>query len=317
MGLMDKLKNALFEEEYVEVEEKPKKPKKSINKIKEEKRVSEVKVTSYDDEEEKPIAKKIVSEKKEEVFETPKKEEFTFPAIDDDFFNDVVEEKKEETKFDFPYEEEKEEEIKPLYKTNKEEEYVKKYTSSEYGNYEKAKEKKIFRPSPNISPVYGIIDDNGETLKGEPRREIRLNSAVRSEKVDVDDIRRKAFGLRSEEVKTEPVEEEIEEETSIDLTTEDVPKVNKVTMGDAEEYFEDLGLEYNTDYIDAKKEKATGRRVSESYDEEEKLNIEDEKEDDDFKLPVYDKVEEEKETTDNDNLDDDNLFDLIDSMYDK
>ena len=45
MKLLDKLKNALFEEEYVEVEEKPKAPKK-----------------------EKPIAKKIVlPEQKKEV----------------------------------------------------------------------------------------------------------------------------------------------------------------------------------------------------------------------------------------------------------
>jgi hypothetical protein len=46
MGVFDKIKNALFEEEYVEVEEKPKKPKKT--KVKETETI------------EKPIAKKIV-----------------------------------------------------------------------------------------------------------------------------------------------------------------------------------------------------------------------------------------------------------------
>ena len=30
MGLFEKIKNALFEEEYVEIEEKPKKPKKKF-----------------------------------------------------------------------------------------------------------------------------------------------------------------------------------------------------------------------------------------------------------------------------------------------
>ena len=50
MSVFDKIKNALFEEEYVEVEEKPRvKPKK--DKIKKER---EVKVH------EKPIAKKVV-----------------------------------------------------------------------------------------------------------------------------------------------------------------------------------------------------------------------------------------------------------------
>lgn len=33
MGLFDKLKNALFEEEYVEIEEKPKKPKKKLLRV--------------------------------------------------------------------------------------------------------------------------------------------------------------------------------------------------------------------------------------------------------------------------------------------
>ena len=50
MKLIDKLKNALFEEEYVEVEEKPKK-----KEIKREKRGKE-EITKK----EKPIAKKII-----------------------------------------------------------------------------------------------------------------------------------------------------------------------------------------------------------------------------------------------------------------
>ena len=79
MKLFDKLKNALFEEEYVEVEEKPKPVKK-----------------------EKPIAKKIVlpeqkrevkkemPEKEiEEVVEPPKKD-FKFPAILEDDFIDLT-----------------------------------------------------------------------------------------------------------------------------------------------------------------------------------------------------------------------------------
>ena len=37
MGILDKLKNALFEEEIVEVEEKPKKPKTKTDFFKEKK----------------------------------------------------------------------------------------------------------------------------------------------------------------------------------------------------------------------------------------------------------------------------------------
>mgnify|MGYP006379090361 CR=1 FL=1 len=50
MGLFEKIKNALFEEEYVEIEEKPKKPKKEV----------------FKKEVERPIAKKVLLPKKEE-----------------------------------------------------------------------------------------------------------------------------------------------------------------------------------------------------------------------------------------------------------
>ena len=43
-------------------------------------------------------------------------------------------------------------------------------------------------------------------------------------------------------------------------------------MGDALEYFEDLGLEYNVDYVDASN--TVGRRVRDNYDEEDLENEE-------------------------------------------
>ena len=62
MGVLDKIKNALFEVEYVEVEEPPKVEKK--------KKPKEVKV-----EEKKPIAKRVVLPgKREEKIEELKKE---------------------------------------------------------------------------------------------------------------------------------------------------------------------------------------------------------------------------------------------------
>ena len=59
MGILDKIKNALFEEEYVEVEEKPKKVKKDLVKnrsISKDNRVDE-----------KPIAKKVVLPEKKDI----------------------------------------------------------------------------------------------------------------------------------------------------------------------------------------------------------------------------------------------------------
>ena len=58
MGVFDKIKNALFEEEYVEVEEKPKKPKRDLFKKD---------ATRDKKREEKPIAKKVVLPEKKEI----------------------------------------------------------------------------------------------------------------------------------------------------------------------------------------------------------------------------------------------------------
>ena len=87
MKLLDKLKNALFEEEYVEVEEKPKKKDIRKEKLKKEE-VPKV---------EKPIAKKIVPKEpvkveKDELEEQPEKiikeekNDFKFPMMDDTDF---------------------------------------------------------------------------------------------------------------------------------------------------------------------------------------------------------------------------------------
>ena len=68
MGVLDKIKNALFEVEYVEVDEPEKKEKKSRNKEKTK--------TSEKDSSSKPIAKKVVLPgKKNEKVEELKEEE--------------------------------------------------------------------------------------------------------------------------------------------------------------------------------------------------------------------------------------------------
>ena len=146
-----------------------------------------------------------------------------------------------------------------------------------------------------------------------PKREVHLSSYSR-ERVTVDEVRRKAYGnltddlaadINGEEEKKAKVVEEVKEEDNllVDLSDDEKPTVSEVTVGDAEEYFNDLGLEYNIDYKDSSKERATGRRVTEDYDEEEKKKEE----------PVTDKKEESVVATDPST--DDNLFDLIDSMY--
>ena len=323
MKLIDKLKNALFEEEYVEIEEKPKRKEIKKEKLKKkEKPKKEPIITEV--KEEKPIAKKIVQpkEEKEEIKEEPKvnehehlgeslayqeeKQEFKFPMVSDNEFvvDDYV---KEEIK------EEPEKRVNEnIYKPIREEEHkpygLEDYgiPEPEYGTYEKKEERGYFKPSPIISPIYGILDKNYKKDEIKEKREVRLTSSYAREKIDVDDVRNKAFGVKREVI---PIEEEDNEEDNIveednnflDLSSEeDTPEVKTVTVGDAEEYFEDLGLEYNVDYKDKSKERATGRRTDIVKEE----------------APEIEENEVETEETPSEE-DGDNLFDLIDSMYDK
>lgn len=331
MKILDKLKNALFEEEYVEIEEKPvKKP------IKKEKKVDKIKEISKEIEE-KPIAKKIVlpeREKKEEVKITTSddfveeevkevKKEKTFPIIsDNEFLTDpVVEETHEEPiveKKKNIFEKYEEPKMENTYQQKKQEQHPKLYgmdeipiPEPEYGTYEKD-DRTYFKPSPIISPIYGILDKNYRKEEIIPKREVRLTSAYSRENLDVDAVRKKAYGTLSNDVET--ITDEVEEsnftdQDLVDLSSvNETPEVKKVTIADAEEYFNDLGLEYNVDYKDGQKEKATGRRYTETEE--------------DF-APVVDKEEfEARQNTDSivedDSIgDDDNLFDLIDSMYEK
>ena len=322
MKLLDKLKNALFEEEYVEVEE-PKPVKKK----------------------EKPIAKKIIvedkpkkqapkedliveEEKKEEKVETPNRD-FKFKAILDDDFIDLEEEKKQKPlpKIE-PKKEEKPKPVKkevketrPLYQGEKKQEDKNLYSGGskisntntdneikihEYGSASRQHEKKAFHPSPIISPIYGVLDENYKKDDIVTKKEVRITSSYKSKNIDVDSVREKAYGnsddIFEEELTSnkqkEPTKEETEdfaikeEDSLLDISDDNTPSVAKVTMGDAEEYYSDLGLEYNIDYKDVSHEKATGRRTDlKNFDEEEPKN-------DDASI-------------------EDNLFDLIDSMYEE
>ncbi len=313
MGLLEKLKNTFFEEEYVEVEE-VEKPKK----------------------EPKPIAKKIESkhkkeeEKQQEVYQEVKTEETSFPEKTDN--HDVVSEEKPvyadkellKTDTNIQYFEdddfvERKEEIrsvpevkKKLYGGDPEQIYEKiSYTESVSKPYSNSDAKNGFKPTPIISPIYGILDKNYKKEEVIDKKD-KPSSYVSRKNIDLDFVRNKAFGGNVEEKETDfsyPSTEEdsytddempIEENLLYDMTKSDeAPAVEKVTIADAEEYFEDLGLEYNVDYKDSRYEKATGRRSRITKEE------------------VSDEVPKKKKAEENESKLEDNLFDLIDSMYEE
>ena len=304
MGVFDKLKNVFFEEEYIEVEEPVKKQKKEkptiakkidlpeMPKIMEEKTAREIEI-------EEEVVERVERKGNLERESRNSEREFRFPMSfeEDDFKVDSYEPPKEKRRVVEPQDEKTPYET--AYGIKKDEKPKIEYQPSglyEGGDYKK--ETKVFKPTPIISPIYGILDKNYKKEEIVQKKEVRLSSAS-SKKVDLDTVREKAYGdlvsditasmmedeisREIEESVVEPIE--IEEETTLyDLTDDSSPVVNSVTVGDAEEYFNDLGLEYNVDYKDHSKEKATGRRSDKSKNES-KQEVED------------------------------SLFDLIDSMY--
>jgi hypothetical protein len=166
--------------------------------------------------------------------------------------------------------------------------------------YENNQTKKGFQRSPIISPVYGILDKNYKKEEIVSKREIRLTT--NNQKADLDLVREKAYGDLANDI-SDSIHDEIElldteddnpkESASLlyDLNDETSPSVKNVTMGDAEEYFNDLGLEYNVDYKVEKEEPS----IKNEYIEDDKKGE---------KNPDKDEEEEVE------------LFNLIDEMYD-
>lgn len=212
--------------------------------------------------------------------------------------------------------------------------------AKEYGTYENKDEKSYFKPSPIISPIYGILDKNYKKEDVVSKKEIRITTNYSRTNLNVDDIRNKAYGRRStveQEIVTpsvknqEPsfeVDDDEEDNLLVDLSDEkEKPEVKSITVGDAVEYFDDLGLEYNVDYVDA-----TSRNKKRSNDLEEDIKntmVNEvkpvdlvETHTDPPKIIHSDAVGVENKKTvevrkesNNTEDDEDNLFDLIDSMY--
>ncbi len=317
MGFVDKLKNIFFEEE--EEDEEAIEDTRPLKKLKEKEKVKErgeIEVSKEPQEE--VIAKKveIPRRKKEEITEEPpraveeinynqqprrfretpeqyeeipreeppKKEQSKISNIifdDEDFLLSDIKPKEE------PKREEKTSKVRDSYKEREIRE--KEPPTYEYKRKEETKPRG-FTPSPIISPIYGILDKNYRKEEVKEKKEIRLTSRV--DRLDLDSVRNKAFGdlendlfpgSIDDDIKTEIPRQEINK-IKEDMEDDGKPVVDKVTLGEADEYYSDLGLAYNTDYKDISKEINDGK-VKSKKEKEGRLE--------------------------------DNLFDLIDDEYDR
>ena len=258
MGLLDKVKNLFTEEVEIEEQEEIKPKKKKMKKEPEEsiqKEVIKVEIPSP-----KETRTRSNSKKYEEIEESPKvsndvKEDYKFPFFDDDDF-DMVDVK--------PKKEEKKEVRTDIYNPPKE-------------------EKKIFKPSPIISPVFGFMDKNYSK-----EEIISQKKSYNSKKATVDEIRDRAFASLESDIENEMFG-------------------NRVLFDEANEGMEEFDEEKSTDKV-------------ESFDSEviaEKPRHENIADDED----LTDLLEAEMSKSDDRKKDkprkisDKELFNLIDSMY--
>ena len=230
MGLVSKLKNILFEEEEVEIpviEKKEKKPE-VVREYKELPKKEEVKITNYQNydnlepviREEKKMEEKVrfnaadnnvVSER--ELFKSEKT--FNFPAFDEEEFESFVPKKRTTNVLEHERKRvEKKNEYKPEYR-------------KDYKKPEEPKEVKKFKPSPIISPVYGILDKNYTPDEITTRTEV---TSTRS--LDVDVVRKKAFGKQEEKVieKKELKDEDIVIDKALEEKIEKARTIDELMM---------------------------------------------------------------------------------------
>lgn len=286
MGLLDKVKGILFDEEEIEIPEIKEETKKEIkiNKIKEEENpIKEIKIPKDD-----------FSDREYKSEST-----FTFPI---DFEDDEIEPvKKENAKPKVVRE------TKPVNKRPEKRDYSDFLTRKE--------EKKHFKPTPIISPVYGVLDQNYKKEDVIVKKDILR----KPNELTIEEVRKRAFGSLEDEIdanltntKEIKVSEEIKlkKEKVIEPIKENIiveePVDKKKTIGELIEEdnknldipdvsgIEDEEVEYNKDVHN------------------DKLNIPTNSIDD---LLNRDTEEISKE----DEIDDEeaDLFSLIDSMYEE
>lgn len=301
MGIFEKIKNLFYDEEVIEVPNEKLKENIKINNN----------LSTGIKEEVKNEMDTVISER-----DLVKKEtNFKFPVIFED--EDFVETKKVE---------------KPVVtdknthttRTQEQSQKYKKPTLDREVIKEVIEKPKKFKPSPVISPVYGILDknykkdDNGKSGKNslEQTKELVIN---------FDTIRQKAYGTLSDDIEREldPKENKIDEiEKEIDsilvennlLTDleddveEQVESDISPVVDDSDEYnYSDFGVEYKISDDGNLNKDIKDEDINITSDEvEKKVDTESEEQ----------KNKNDKEKDKQVELTED-LFNLIDSMYDR
>ena len=173
-------------------------------------------------EEEEPIKKEVIQveipapqqKEEEEVVEAPKKEEKVQPKVNQPIFFDDN---------DFANLEPPKKVEKPSYKKH-----------SGYDKFKKVEEKpekKVFKPTPIISPVYGVLDKNYHKEDIRQKNNYSSSAYYNHKDVSIDDIRKKAYGTLEDDLEVtlfgEPEKVDVEPEVNVDMFDELLDDTNK------------------------------------------------------------------------------------------
>ena len=193
MGILDKVRDFFYDEEDYEEEIKP---EKHPVKEKKEKKEKKDKIKFIDKTEpKKPLKEEKQNISERELFKAERTFNFPFDVDDDDFAP------KEEVKEVKP--EIKKEEVKPQVSKVNTTEYkqTKPFSIRNYEKYEKEKKEeqddKKFKPTPVISPIYGILDKN---YKKEDLLIDDKKKNTSDKKLDYETVRKRAYSKATEKV---------------------------------------------------------------------------------------------------------------------
>ncbi len=335
----------------------------------------------FSDEEEVIETKEIEVEEKEEhklptfmrnkIEEEEKREEIrkTRTSVSDEMISDreIVKTRTNNNNFAFPIEMDEPDTFEvPKYSNQnilakkKEEE---KKLANLYAKKEEPKPRR-FKPTPVISPVYGILDKNYTKDEVKLQDESSYEIPRGSKKIDFETVRNKAYGSLTDDIRNNLCENcELYQEVKITKNadkkkaiddsnllvdmTEDTPSNKDVTLGDAEDNYFDFGVSYeqpkkekaeviiNANKVELDADDSNIKIVNHNMEESTAEKIEVKEEVPKRKAPskkLEDTIEFEKElvhneesadeilnnyTSDNEVDSENDIFNLIDSMYDE
>jgi hypothetical protein len=274
MGVFSKLKNIFYDE--VEVDEPAKEIKidKPVKKeIVEKPRVEEIKVV-----------------RQEEKREEPKREET--PKENDNFGNERDLFRSERT-FNFTQFDDDEIDLPPRRNVLEREKKVVKQEVKE----PVVEQPKVFKPSPVISPIYGILDKDYKKEEIAPKKVEVKETTLSANTVNYDTVRRKAYGT---------LEDDLEDTLN---------KMNKLTPNDIQAEVQKIDSDVNK--LEERSNKIEDLITKIESSPEMNKNVSVGELEDKVKLENFDDTTElSNDKTMTDSTLEHDLFNLIDSMYD-